>query len=329
MESFPVRSRKIASGLLQAGWPVGFLLAALVAHFVVPAFGWRALFLVAAVPALLVLPIRMFVPNEIASDEPAAPIGEKTSMKDLTAWPVPRMLLLGTVVMALGFIVYYGLTAHYSIMLITEHGFTFNNAMFHVGVFNVGMLVGVLVAGVVANRWGVIVAMCTPALLMVPSLLLYCGLIEGAPMWIGAFLGGALGAGYAGVTPGLTTSLFPAKVRARAIGLVYHAGSLIAALTLPLAPVLAETTSLTLSGAVALVVGIGLVLMVTAILVLRRHITLPATTAVTTGTPAREPSVPSAPIVVDVATKSATNGTPAQHLLEQRASSPSISGAAN
>src|SRR6478672_461206 len=37
MESFPAKSRKLASGLLQAGWPVGFLLAAAIAAFVVPA----------------------------------------------------------------------------------------------------------------------------------------------------------------------------------------------------------------------------------------------------------------------------------------------------
>ena len=50
MESLPPKSRQMASGLLQAGWPVGFLLAAVTAYFVVPAFGWRAMFLVAVVP---------------------------------------------------------------------------------------------------------------------------------------------------------------------------------------------------------------------------------------------------------------------------------------
>jgi MFS family permease len=56
MEAFPPRSRKIASGLLQAGWPIGFLLAAATAYLVVPAWGWRAMFLIAMAPALLVHP---------------------------------------------------------------------------------------------------------------------------------------------------------------------------------------------------------------------------------------------------------------------------------
>ena len=37
MENWPARSRRLASGLLQAGWPIGFLLAALTAYFVVHA----------------------------------------------------------------------------------------------------------------------------------------------------------------------------------------------------------------------------------------------------------------------------------------------------
>src|SRR3954454_4861671 len=63
MENWHERSRGIASGILQGSWAVGYLLAAVVSAWVVPRFGWRALFLVAAVPALVVLPIRIWVPE--------------------------------------------------------------------------------------------------------------------------------------------------------------------------------------------------------------------------------------------------------------------------
>ncbi|MBZ0233370.1 MAG: MFS transporter, partial [Deltaproteobacteria bacterium] len=58
MENWPARSRGIASGILQGSWAIGFLLAALASAVVVPAWGWRALFVIATVPALLALPIR-------------------------------------------------------------------------------------------------------------------------------------------------------------------------------------------------------------------------------------------------------------------------------
>src|SRR5688572_8547176 len=66
MENWPARSRKIASGLLQAGWPIGFLMSAAVAYFVVPAWGWRAMFVIAALPALIVIPIRFLVKDDSA-----------------------------------------------------------------------------------------------------------------------------------------------------------------------------------------------------------------------------------------------------------------------
>jgi MFS transporter, SHS family, lactate transporter len=271
MESFPPRGRKFASGLLQAGWPVGFLLAALTAYFVVPALGWRAMFLIAAVPALLVIPIRMMVPAELSKGESTA---HKATLADLAEPKVVKMMILGSLVMALGFIVYYGLTAHYTLLQLTELGLDERSAFVNVIIFNSGMLVGVVLAGIVANRYGVIAALVIPALLMVPALPLFVGAVPQL-IGLGAFLGGMLGVGYSGVTPVLTTSLFPAHVRARAIGIVYHAGALIAAFVPWGIPQLSAATGMKLSTTIGVVVGAGLVLMASAVLVLRRQLTLP------------------------------------------------------
>src|SRR6185436_18275192 len=63
MESLPARARGLASGVLQQGYAFGFLLAAVVYWVVFPHFGWRALFVVGALPALLVIYIRAHVPE--------------------------------------------------------------------------------------------------------------------------------------------------------------------------------------------------------------------------------------------------------------------------
>ncbi|MBV8756525.1 MAG: MFS transporter, partial [Deltaproteobacteria bacterium] len=124
-----------------------------------------------------------------------------------------------------------------------------------------------------AARRGVIVALVVPALLMVPALPLYVGWIAGpVPLAIGAVLGGAFGVGYSGVTPVLTTSLFPEHVRARAIGLVYHVGAFVAAFVPSLIPWVVSSTHWHLSTVIVLVVGTALVLMSAAILVLRGFI---------------------------------------------------------
>src|SRR5215468_5247188 len=63
MESLPTKARGLFSGLLQQGYAVGYLLAALVYWVVFPHFGWRGLFIVGALPALLVIYIRAHVPE--------------------------------------------------------------------------------------------------------------------------------------------------------------------------------------------------------------------------------------------------------------------------
>jgi SHS family lactate transporter-like MFS transporter len=162
-------------------------------------------------------------------------------------------------------------------MLIGELGFDKNTATTAVILFNVGMLVGVVCAGAVANRFGLIAAIVAPALLMVPALALYVGWFP-VLRPLGAFLGGALGVGYSGTTPVLTTSLFPEHVRGRAIGFVYHVGAMIGALA-PLSTTgLAEATDLPLSASITIVAGSALVLMSVAVIVLRREIVVPVST---------------------------------------------------
>ena len=275
MESLPERTRKIGSGLLQAGWPIGVMLAALAAYFIVGNYGWRPMFLIGIIPAVLTIPLWFMFPN--VKPAPRVPGVKKVSpIRELGATPgVPRMLVLGSLVMALGFIVYYGLQSQYPVMLQAELGLEPKTAFLHVILFNAGMLFGVIAAGFVAQRFGVVVALVAPALLMVPALPLYVGWVSWA-LPIGAFLGGALGVGYSGVTPVLTTSLFPAHVRALAIGLVYHIGALVAAFVPWLIPQVATHFQLPLSTVLMLVVGTGLIAMSAAVLVLRKTISTPA-----------------------------------------------------
>src|SRR5712691_1643210 len=66
MEAAPVRWRGILSGILQIGYSIGYLLAAIAARFLLPAWGWRPMFWIGALPALLALYIRTKVPESEA-----------------------------------------------------------------------------------------------------------------------------------------------------------------------------------------------------------------------------------------------------------------------
>ena len=276
MESMPPRTRKVASGILQAGWPIGVMIAAGAGMLLTDGHTWRPMFLVGIVPALLTLPLWFMFPNSKPARRTAT-TAKRSAFKELATPGVPKMLVIGALIMSLGFIVYYGLQTQYVYLLLTELHLSPGAAMTHVVLFNAGMLVGCILAGMVAARRGVIVALVVPALLMVPAMPLYVGWVHGAaPLAIGAVLGGAFGVGYSGVTPVLTTSLFPEHVRARAIGLVYHVGAFVAAFVPSLIPWLVSETHWHLSSVIAIVVGSALVLMSGAILVLRGFIEPPS-----------------------------------------------------
>jgi SHS family lactate transporter-like MFS transporter len=73
MEAAPVRLRGILSGILQSGYSIGYLLAAVAIRFLLPQlppwWGWRAMFWIGALPALLALYIRTKVPESEAWKE--------------------------------------------------------------------------------------------------------------------------------------------------------------------------------------------------------------------------------------------------------------------
>lgn len=253
MENWPRRSRGIASGVLQGSWAVGYILAAVAAAAIVPAYGWRALFVVAALPALLVLPIRIWVPEspDWKAERAAAP---RTSPRDLLAPGVMGKLVWASLLWAASFGIYYGLTGLWPALLTTELGHGPSEVARLVILFNVGMMVGAVTWGTLAARKGVVLALTVPILALLPALPLYVGVAPGA-LWVGALLAGATGAGISGVTPLLLTSLFPAAVRARAVGIVYHVGALLAAGTPTLVAALAAGGARPLSQAIGVVVA--------------------------------------------------------------------------
>lgn len=226
MEAWPARSRAFASGVLQAGWAVGYLLASVVYAWVMPVYGWRALFVIAAAPALLVLPIRFFVPDT----RPAAPAAAASGPGRATA-ELLRRVALASFVLAFGFAVYFALTTFLPTLLQKEHGFEPSAVARSVAWFNVGMLVGAPLCGLLASRlhpMKAIAAFVVFAPLCAPLAVGWAG-----PGWMvpGALLVGLFAGGPSGVTPVWLATLFPAWFRARGTGLCYHFAAFAAAFT--------------------------------------------------------------------------------------------------
>ncbi len=265
MESWPIRSRGIASGVLQGSWAIGYFLAAQAARFVLQGEGsWRTLFLIAAAPALLVLPIRFWVPESLPSHVPAAATGEAGRVARADLW---RRVAWGCFYVALAFAGYYAISSIYPTFLAKELHATSSESSNLVSLFNVGMLLGAVGCGYLASRWSPPQAILLASVLTMPVLPFYVGWVPGH-LAFGAFFGGMFGGGYAGVMPLLLTSMFPARVRARAIGFVFHIGAVFAAFAPTVIADLAEHHGLTFAQSIAFVTG-GLQLTLAVALVLR------------------------------------------------------------
>ncbi len=62
-EYVPTRYRTTVLGTLQAGWTVGYIVATLLAGWIIPDHGWRMLFYVAIIPVVIAVLMHVLVPE--------------------------------------------------------------------------------------------------------------------------------------------------------------------------------------------------------------------------------------------------------------------------
>lgn len=262
MESWPARTRGIASGVLQGGWAVGYFLAVWVSTLLSP--NWRAVFWVAAVPGLLAIPLHYYLDDHSAPSAPRAAVAPRVSWRELLRdRSVVQALIWGTFIMAFGFAEYYALTALYPTLARELVGA--DSARNFVMLFSLGMLVGTPLFGWIVGRSGVLTAIGVTVVGAIVVLPAYVGLWPAdRPTWalaVGALGAGFFGGGVSGITPFLLTSIFPAAVRARAVGTVYNIGAFITAGVPVLAAWLTDQHGIYRGTAMALIALVSLVMM--------------------------------------------------------------------
>jgi MFS transporter, SHS family, lactate transporter len=228
MEAAPVRWRGILSGILQAGYPTGYLLAALAARFLLPAWGWRPMFWVGAVPALLALYIRAKVPeSEAWKQNRAASTGQVLRIVAKEWKRFAYLVVLMTFMMFLS----HGTQDLYPDFLQEAHkvsaAVSANVAM----LYNVGALFGAILFGhlsqVAGRRKGMIAALGL-SLVVIP-VWAFSGTLP--VLIVGAFLMQAGVQGAWGVIPVHLNELSADAARGLMPGLAYQLGILLASPT--------------------------------------------------------------------------------------------------
>lgn len=224
-EYVPTRVRATVLGTLQAGWSVGFVIAALLSAYLLPRFGWRPLFACAILPGLLTLLLLWRAPDPPSWR--AARRGPHGVSPFATLWADPTLrrtfLLWTAAAIALQF-GYYGANSWLPSYLVDDLGVNVQSMGWYVAGTYTMMVVGKIITGYLADlvgrrtMWvvsGVLTAAYLPVLVYaatpgnVAYLLLVFGMLFGAP--------------YAVNSTYLSES-FPAGVRGTAVATSYNIG---------------------------------------------------------------------------------------------------------
>jgi SHS family lactate transporter-like MFS transporter len=268
MESIPPRARGTVSGILQCGYPSGFLIAAvayglLYGHTIGGVtIGWRAMFLLSVLPAFVVLFIRAAVPESPAFE--ASKLHEKPHL--WTSITNHWGLVLYMVVLMMCFNLFsHGTQDLYPTFLQKQHNFSPATVSWITIVANLGAIVGGLTFGHVSERIGRVNAITLASVIALPTLYLWAFASTPALLALGAFIMQVAVQGAWGVVPAHLNELSPSAARATIPAFVYQAGNFLASYNAPFQAQIAEANGGNYAYALALVGGAVAVAMIVVI----------------------------------------------------------------
>jgi MFS transporter, SHS family, lactate transporter len=258
METIPAPARGIVSGVLQAGYPSGYLLASLVNWTLYEHIGWRGMFMIGALPALLVLYVRRQV------EESPIWLEHEHQGGALRLGPIARQwrLFLYVILLMTAFNFFsHGTQDLYPLFLQRQHHFNPATVSMIAVIYNVGAILGGLTGGSLSERIGRKRAIISAALLVLPALPLWA--FARSPLWLaaGAFIVQFLVQSAWGVVPVHLNELSPGDVRGTFPGFTYQLGNLFASGNLYLQSLIVERSGGNFSLALASVAAIVAVLL--------------------------------------------------------------------
>ena len=230
MESVPAKWRGVLSGVLQEGYALGNLLAAIAFWTVFPHFGWRPMFFIGVVPALFTLIILFRVEESSAWKAAAAERKTWGEYFEVLAQNWRRFLYLVALMAMMNFMSHGTQDLYPTFLQVARHFDTSRTAIISV-ISMLGAISGGIVVGSLSDRFGRRRAMVVAAILAVVLIPLWIFSPTVALISAGAFAIQFMVQGAWGVIPAHITELSPGATRGFLPGFAYQLGVLIAART--------------------------------------------------------------------------------------------------
>jgi len=225
MEKAPPKSRGLMSGFLQEGYATGYLLAAICYFFVFPRVGWRPLFFLGGLPALLALFVRMRVKESEVWERGKRLGWGELGRTLLSHWKL--FLYMAFLMMGMN-LVSHGTQDMYPTLLERQWGFTAERRAVMTGISMIGAILGGVFFGGVSDRIGRRKTMTIALLVGIAVIPLWAFAPSVALLGIGAFLLQFMVQGAWGVIPAHLAELSPDSVRGFLPGFGYQVGVLLA-----------------------------------------------------------------------------------------------------
>jgi SHS family lactate transporter-like MFS transporter len=221
MEKAPTKSRGLLSGLLQEGYATGNLLAAVCYLFVFPHFGWRPMFFIGGLPALLAIYVRLGVRESEVWQKTKAKTWAHLGEAIVSHW---KLFLYIFAMMTLMNAVSHGTQDYYPTFLKDFRGFTAAEVSYVAVVYNVGAILGGITVGYYSDRIGRRRAMVIALLLVIAAIPLWAYAPSTSLLVVGAFALQFMVQGAWGVVPAHINELAPDTVRGFLPGFAYQCG---------------------------------------------------------------------------------------------------------
>lgn len=238
MEKVPPKWRGVLSGLLQEGYAVGYLLAACCYFLVFPTWGWRPMFFIGGLPALLALFVRFKVKESAVWERTRHPNWSSLGRGIVSHW---KLFLYLTAVMMMMNFVSHGTQDMYPTFLKEQRGFSPKEVAVIAVIYNIGALTGGICFGLFSDRMGRRRAMILALLLAILMIPLWAYAPNMPLLIVGSFLMQFMVQGAWGVIPAHITELSPDSVRGFLPGFAYQCGVLLAGSVAYIEAVFAKT----------------------------------------------------------------------------------------